>query len=223
MVPILNGLSYLYPDKKLISDLKRTLAKYPHSQSDFNDAFSIGQLKSKIWLIENLPDNLGLVFMCGGWYGILAYMMAEHQCDYNKIRSFDINPDCAKVADELNKNYVINDWSFKATTTDILDISYPYTYNTLRGNGTEVRLVEWPDTIINTSSEHIKDFDLWYDKIPIGTLVVLQCNDYMEIEDHVNCMENQEELDFRAPMADVYFIGTLQTSKYNRFMKIGWK
>ena len=36
-----------------------------------------------------------------------------------------------------------------------------------------------PNTIINTSCEHIVNFDEWYRKIPAGKLVILQSNDYI--------------------------------------------
>ena len=43
-----------------------------------------------------------------------------------------------------------------------------------------------PDTVINTSCEHIENFNEWYDKIPKGKIVILQTNNYFDFE-HVNC------------------------------------
>ena len=68
-VNLLNGLEYLYPENKVLSQMKRTLTMFPESETAMVDAFSLGQLESKLWLIENLPDKLGTVFVCAGWYG----------------------------------------------------------------------------------------------------------------------------------------------------------
>ena len=224
IVKILNGLEFLYSENTVISQIKRTLNLYPETEESLIDAYSIGQLKSKLWLIENLPDNLGLVFICAGWYGTLASLMFQNAREkFDKIRSFDIEPECAKVADNLNRSYVIDGWQFKASTIDILDIEYPLTYTTYRRDMTKVQITEQPNTIINTSCEHIKNFDSWYTKIPQGILCILQTNDYFEIEDHINCSKSLDNLAEATPMSNVLFEGELPLEKYNRFMRIGYK
>lgn len=223
-INLLNGIEFLYPDLKLISQIKKTLFEYPESESHFNDAFSIGQIKSKLWLIDHLPNNLGLVFICAGWCGTLANFMFERcPTKFEKIRSFDIDPVCASIADVFNKPEVIDNWKFKASTANIHNIQYPYQYKTQRFNGTVVELCEMPDTIINTSCEHIENFNEWFNKIPIGKVVVLQSNNYFEIPEHVNCSLNLLEFSSSTPMATVLYEGELDLIKYKRFMKIGIK
>jgi hypothetical protein len=223
-INLLNGIEFLYPELKLISQIKKTLSKYPESEYHFVDAFSIGQIKSKLWLIENLPDNLGLVFICAGWCGTLANFMFE-KCPekFEKIRSFDIDPSCAPIADIFNKPWVIDNWKFKASTANIHDITYPYRYNTQRFDGSFVELCETPNTIINTSCEHITDFKDWFSKIPNGKIVILQSNNYFEISEHVNCSSNLSEFSTNTPMTTVLYEGELKLIKYKRFMKIGIK
>ena len=80
-----------------------------------------------------------------------------------------------------------------------------------------------PDTIINTSCEHIANFIEWYNKIPNGTLVVLQSNNYFEIKEHVNCVNNINEFIKIAPMSTLLYNGELELEKYTRFMLIGYK
>lgn len=220
---ILNGLEMLYPNT-IIPQLKRTLDMFPYSEKPFRDALSLGQLKSKLWLIDNLPDNLGTVFICAGWYGSLAALMFERARDkFAKIRSFDIDNDCAQIADNMNRPWVMDGWQFKASTLNILEMSYPTTYVTYRVNGTSLELTEMPDTIINTSCEHLADFVVWYSKIPNNTLIILQANDYHEIDEHVNTYNTLAEFSANAPMATVLYEGELELPKYNRFMKIGYK
>jgi len=188
------------------------------------DAFSLGQLKSKLWLIENLPDNLGTVFICAGWYGTLAALIFEQaRSKFDKIRSFDVDESCAIVADTMNRPYVMDGWQFKASTLDILEMDFPTTHITYRANGTSLELTEMPDTIINTSCEHIENFKDWYEKIPTGKLVILQSNDFYEIEEHVNCVNSVEEFKESAPMSTLLYSGELELEKYSRYMLIGRK
>lgn len=223
-VNLLNGLEHLYPDNTVISQMKRTLHTYPECESAMVDAFSLGQLKSKLWLIENLPDKLGTVFICAGWYGTLASLMFEQaRSKFDKIRSFDIDDTCAAVADTMNRSWVMDGWQFKASTFDIMDMTYPTKYTTYRANGTSLDLVEMPDTIINTSCEHITDFTKWYNSIPKGTMVILQSNNFFDLTEHVNCAVDKEDFDKMTPMAETLYLGDLSLEKYTRFMKIGIK
>jgi hypothetical protein len=221
---IFNGLEFLYPENQLISQLKRTLANYPQCETALVDAFSIGQLKSKMWLIENLPSNLGLVFICAGWYGTLAHFMFERARDkFTKIRSFDIDNNCASIADTLNRSWVMDQWQFKASTLDIVDMKYPTVYKTHRSNNTSLELVEMPDTIINTSCEHIVNFSQWYENIPSGVMVILQSNNFFEIPEHINCSSSLEAFAEQTPMSLVLYQGELDLTKYKRYMRIGIK
>jgi len=223
-VNLLNGLEFLYPEDSVISQMKKTLQKFPETETALVDAYSIGQLKSKIWLIENLPSDLGTVFICAGWYGTLASLMFERaRSKFNKIRSFDIDSSCAAVADTINRPHVMDGWQFKASTLDIMDMEYPTKYVTHRANGSSLELTEMPDTIINTSCEHIKDFEKWYRAIPTGTIVVLQSNNYFEITEHVNCSTSLEEFSNSAPMNNCFSLSELPLDKYTRYMKIGIK
>lgn len=223
-VNLLNGLEHLYPDNNTISQMKRTLNKFPECESALVDAYSLGQLKSKEWLVENLPDNLGTVFICAGWYGTLANMMFEHaRHKFDKIRSFDIDETCAPIADTINRPWVIDGWQFKASTANINNLDYPTEYITFRSDGTSQNLVDMPNTIINTSCEHIKDFNLWYEKIPVGTTVVLQTNNYFDLLEHINCCIDLDDFSRTTPMQSVYYQGELNLSKYTRFMRIGIK
>jgi hypothetical protein len=224
VIKIFNSLEFLYPDDMTISRIKRALQRYPYCEDSLIDAFSIGQLKSKFWLIDNLPSDLGLVFICAGWYGTLAsFMFDRARGSFSKIRSFDIDPSCAPVADCINKHWEMLEWQFKASTLDISSMTYPLTYITETTDNQKEELTEMPDTIINTSCEHIENFDKWYSNIPDGTIVILQNNNFYEIPEHINCVNSLEEFSNQTPMQVVMFEGELPLDKYVRFMKIGIK
>jgi hypothetical protein len=191
------------------------------------DCFSRGQLQSKLWLVNELKKlnvDLGIVFLCAGWYATLSTMIFESGICVNKIRSFDIDSRCAAIAERFNKPWEMDAWRFKATTKDIFDIDYSTnTFDAVTPDGSIFKITDSPDTIINTSCEHIENFKEWYDKIPTGKLVVLQGNNYFEIPEHVNCSKDIEEFSNKSPMTTVLYEGALELPKYTRFMKIGFR
>lgn len=201
------------------------------------DCFSRGQLQSKLWLVEELKKlnvDLGTVFLCAGWYGTLAVMLFESGIKVEKIRSFDIDPTTADIAEVFNKPWLEDNWRFKASTVDIMNFNWTsvpapsdgtignFYYNTNTVNKI-IQMKDNPDTIINTSCEHIKDFSSWYNKIPTGKLVILQGNNYFEISEHVNCSSNLNEFSNKSPMTITLYEGELELPKYKRFMKIGFR
>jgi|TARA_R110002153_G_C13200247_1_gene486863 hypothetical protein len=191
------------------------------------DCFARGQIASKLWLVRELQKcdiPLGTVFICAGWYATVATMLFESDIDVDKIRSFDIDSTCVDIAKVFNKPWVMDDWKFQASTKDIMDIYYDYdSYEVSRADGTTCILSDYPDTIINTSCEHIENFKRWYARIPDGKLVILQSNNFYEIDDHVNCVADIDEFIDTAPMSTVLYSGELELPKYTRFMVIGIK
>jgi len=213
-----------YVDTQFIAAFKNF---YVNETEIWNDCFSRGQLQSKLWLVKELSRldlDLGIVFLCAGWYATLATMLFESGIKIDRIRSFDIDDSCYSIAETFNKPWVKDEWRFKATTQDIFDIDFNlHTYTVKRADGSTCDLTESPNTIINTSCEHIENFDNWYAKIPQGKLVILQSNNYYEVEEHVNCVGSIEEFSTIAPMKDLLYSGELELPKYKRFMLIGYK
>ena len=195
----------------------------------WDDCFSRGQLESKLWLVEELQKtkvNLGTVFLCAGWYATLATMLFESNINVDKVRSFDIDESCVDVAEVFNKPWFKNEWQFKSLTQNIMDINYnehTWQYWSNANNRMSYPITDIPDTIINTSCEHIENFSKWYDLIPDGKLVILQSNNFFEVEEHVNCVGSIEEFAVKAPMDNILYSGELELPKYKRFMLIGIK
>jgi hypothetical protein len=193
------------------------------------DSFSRGQLQSKLWLIKELKKlnlELGTVFLCAGWYAILATMMFESNLRVGKIRSFDIDPDCQDIAEIFNKPWFMQQWRFKAIAQDIMAIDYnEHTWSCWSTANIRMSypITEAPDTIINTSCEHIDPFDEWYNKIPEGKLLVLQANNFVEVDEHVNTYNTLDEFSANVPMTQTLYTGELKLTKYTRYMKIGYK
>lgn len=135
------------------------------------DAFSNGQIVSKLWLceeLERLYDQIDNVFVYGGWYGITAFMLkVRNKIKIKTIRSFDIDPSCQPVADMINENWVYHEWQFKAFTEDCNNVTLGDV-----------------DLVINTSTEHFKSMQ-WFQNIPKGTIVAFQGNNMPHDDHHV--------------------------------------
>lgn len=176
------------------------------------DAFSSGQMGSKIWLCEEL-ERLGwrsnLTHIYGGWYGVTALLLLSRgKFQVNKIRSFDIDPECEPVADMINENWVWQEWKFKAFTQDC---------NKFEG--------QYADLVINTSTEHFESKE-WFDRLPSGTNIVLQGNN-MPHDDHVIHSDSIEEFKSHYPLSKINYAGEKEfvypNWKFTRYMIIGVK
>jgi hypothetical protein len=127
-----------------------------------------------------------------------------------RITSVDIDPHCAPVALAMNATHV-EAGRFAAKTADMLALDYSQASDTRA------------DVVVNTSCEHLSEFDRWYARIPPGQLIVLQSNDYFACAEHVNCVSDLAEFRVRAPLSDVLFAGERRMRRYTRFMLIGRK
>jgi hypothetical protein len=222
--------SLVVDDRDLFMDRYVALNDHPDAgKVKILDAFSQGQLDSKLWLIDQIKELklfLGRVWVVCGWIGTMSYLLTQHraQLAIKSLRSFDVDPCCADLAETLNQNAVEKDWFFKATTLDAMDIVYDsFEYVTCKHGGMLKHMKETADTIINTSCEHMIDFDAWFEKIPSGKLVILQCSSDDTYDGHANNMVNLYELSSRAICKRVYFKGTLDCGNYLRHMLIGRK
>lgn len=205
-----------------------------------NDAFSQGQIQSKLWVantINSLDLNLGShTYVCAGWYGVLSALLFERCGDkVENIISIDIDESAENPADMLNMPYVINGTRFKAITKDIHDLEYRndefeatfYQYLDHQNYKIETHemQVRRATCVINTSCEHIEDFDEWWDNIPDGMLVIMQNNNFVEHDDDTVCntVASEQRWVDKLDLDELYYRGTLELPKYKRFMVIGRK
>lgn len=191
----------------------------PKSMSINTDAFSSGQIGSKIWLCEKLEQSFGAsnetIWILGGWHGVTALLILSRGIiNAKSIRSFDIDPTCEPIADMLLNNWVWQDWKFKAFTQDCNTLLYD-----------DRRYGELPSMVINTSCEHFDSLD-WYDRIPAGTKVALQAND-MNHDDHISKFKDLDNMKKMYKLSKIKYQGTkyfrYPTWSFARFMLIGYK
>jgi len=203
------------------------------------DAFSRGQLRSKLWVSDTVKDldiDLGdMIYVCAGWYGVLPAILFERN-EARNILSFDSDASTDNPADTLNKEQTIDGLRFKAVVQDIhalkykdesFDVNhYQYTEMTEFETTKQSMPVKMDAScVINTSCEHIVDFDKWWAGIPDGMLVIMQNNDFDD-EDHEHAddtVTSLEEFTKRLNVSETLYEGTLALEEYNRYMVIGIK
>jgi threonine dehydrogenase-like Zn-dependent dehydrogenase len=206
---ILRGLA-VYFDSRFVADIRDTAARFPDPYLGY--ALNRNQMTSKKWLVDTLADvaggALGRVCVVGGWYGVLAAMLLhDRRLDVASVTSVDRDPECRAIADSLNASHVA-DSRFTSLAADMLELDYAKAGY---------------DLVVNTSCEHLAALGDWLQRIPAGTLLVLQSNDYYGIEGHVSCVDDLDAFKRQAPLADSLFEGEMKIATYTRFMLIGRK
>jgi len=175
------------------------------------ESFWKGQVRSKIWLIDSIvpyvPSVAVKIVIHGGWNGVLASLLFQSGIKIDKIVSIDIDPACEETARTMNKIEEI-EGKFQAITCNMVDYDYNF----------------FPDIVINTSCEHIdqETYEKWLKKIPGGSIIVLQSNDYFDLEEHIRCAETINDFKKQSKVKSLSAL-TLELPKYNRFMLIGFK
>lgn len=170
------------------------------------ESFWKGQIHSKIWLIEKLSEFITQadnVAIYGGWNGVLASLIFNSDIEINNVLSIDLDPQCYKIANTVNKRYEIQG-RFTAMTQDMCDCNI------------------FADLIINTSCEHItqKQYNSWIAKQAPGSTVVLQGNNY-DIPEHIRLSKNIEQFKSQCSGVEIIQSYELALPLYTRFMVIG--
>jgi hypothetical protein len=206
---ILAGMA-VYADSAFLRDVLKALTT--HQAPGIAVALNKNQMASKRWLADSLHAAAGgryeRVMILGGWIGALAaILMHDRRFNIGRIVSVDIDPACAPIALSLNATHV-QAGRFEARTADMREIDYAR---------------ERFDLVINTSCEHVEDFERFYERVPDGQQLVLQSNDYASCAEHVNCVPDLAAFRRQAPMDELLYEGERRMRRYTRFMLIGRK
>ncbi len=182
---------------KYTEALYSTPSEFSPRYDEFRDMFSGGQIRSKLWVLnqlENLPlTNNKKFVIVGDWFGTLG-LMIKQRFPLIDLTMLDIDTRCEKFVNNVTHS------SIKYLTEDM----YKHQYT--------------EDIIINTSCEHIPNIRNWLDIIPKGKTVILQSNNYFEGNGHINCVNSIEEFIHQTRLTDIKFSGKLELPIYTRFM-----
>lgn len=175
------------------------------------ESFWKGQIKSKVWLIDNLLPVVSssdkTIVIHGGWNGVLASLIFQTMPFITSVVSIDIDSSCEETAKTMNKIEEMQG-KFKALTCNMADYQYDV----------------FPNIVINTSCEHItqETYECWLNNIPLDSLIVLQSNNYFDLDEHIRCAEDLIHFEKQSKIK-IISSHVLELPKYKRFMIIGRK
>lgn len=195
-----------------------------------NDALSRSQIKSKIWLIEELAkinSNYDNVVIMAGWLGQLKSIY-DKKLTYAKMRIIEMDRSACETSDYIFNLSNLENYKVKAVNVNINELTlhkngYEWDVENFR-DGTKYSEKFLPDLIINTSAEHMTDE--WYKQIRFkemssNPIVAIQSNNLFDISEHINCVHSIDHMKKKFPMKEILFEGELQLKGYKRVMLIG--
>lgn len=167
---------------------------------EVRDAFRINQMQGKAWLLNEIQkyDRDSSILVIGSWMGFTSYCL--YKLGFSDITETD--PDTRFGHMSMNMNQ--GNKKFKHLNQDVNDLDLDR-YN----------------IIINTSCEHISD-DTWFDRIIPGTKVALHSTN-LKWHDHVNTVENLDEMKNKYNLNLSYSGELVFNPTYSRFMLVGTK
>ena len=196
--------------------------QFPH------DAFTLGQLVSKAWLLERLFEcdikrSPSTAVLLGSWVGTLVLPFLERadtswrQRQIERVYGIDTDPEAVDLGEKFNHRLVQDNWRYKGVVADCdtLDCS-EMEFQT----GGELIMFK-PDIVFNTSCEHMSDD--WFHTCDSDQLIIMQTNDSSQYDGHINTCSSEFEMWDKYPLSDRLFSGALVTPAYTRFMQIGYK
>lgn len=235
---------FLYFLKKHSSDeIYDIFDKYYRNQNNplyLQDAFSRGQVKSKIWAMQELSKvqkHFEMIYVLGAWFGQTRIYL-DKTVTYDKIRFFDVDSNACKISDKIFNNNIIEDYKGKS-----VELKLPMMSSTdeeknmdwvsrtgctylIKSYSTEKEIFEktQPSLVMNTSAEHMPS--IWYQKFmhrPMDSdpLFVIQSNNLFNVDEHVNCVHSIDHMMKKFPMSRLEYAGEQEMYGYKRFMVIG--
>ncbi len=185
------------------------------------DAFSKGQLVSKVWLLEQLQRSNAItsdqvIAILGCWVGSLVDFLITQYAP-SRVYGIDLDPVAVEMAEKFNQRHVQNHWKFKGV---IADVSMLNTSAMIIQTGGEL-IEAQPNIVINTSCEHMGTE--WFQSAESDQLIVMQTNNNPDYQGHINTSDSLSDMQSKYPLRKTVYAGELKTPVYTRFMQIGWK
>ena len=188
--------------------------KYPR------DAFSLGQLASKIWLIKELkrigynPNRDWAILGC--WIGAIVPLL-HREFDIQRIYGLDTDSDAVVLSEVFNRRYFEDSWKYKGVVADVSTLNTSAMEFFTAGELIATR----PGVVINTSCEHMSTE--WFDTADVHQLIVMQTNNSEYEEGHINVCHSVEDMQYKYPLNKTLYAGEFKMPSYTRIMQIGYK
>ena len=173
-------------------------------------SFTHDLIKSKVWLLNQLAritPRVGTIYVLGSWYGNLGVLLAlDPVIQYRRLINVETDPEFLQASERIHNHLGMGNTEYMLKDANDLD------YRQLGTDG----------VVINTSLTDMQG-QAWFDRIPAGTLVVMQSRD----NDPGNAAHSTQDIIDRFPLSEIIYDGELDLedpeTKYTRYMVIGIK
>jgi hypothetical protein len=222
------------PSDKIFRGINNYL-KDENDPAIIQDAMSRSQMKSKIWLIDELAKIKDTVpsgcfyniLILAGWFGQLRSIY-DKKLTYRKIRFLDIDREACQTSDYIFNLSDLENYKVKAVCADVNQLNlhkngYEWDVENFKEN-TKYTEKYIPDLIINTSAEHMTEewfHQIRFKEMESDPIVAIQSNNMFDGEGHINCVYSVDHMKKKFPMKEVLYEGELQLKGYKRVMIIG--
>jgi hypothetical protein len=225
----LGKLDQQFPNDKIFRSILNYL-KLDLDNKSLQDAFSRSQIKSKIWLIDQLAHvqaHYKQVAVLAGWFGQIKSIY-DQQLTYGKMRIVELDRSACEISDHVFNASNLENHKVKSVCADVNQLTlhkngYEWSVENFR-DGTTYNEKFLPDLIINTSAEHMTEewyHQLRFKQLDSDPIVAIQSNNLFDIPEHINCVHSVDHMMKKYPMREVLFAGELQLKGYKRVMLIG--
>jgi len=211
-------MEYLKYTPEMAKDWKNAInASEGYLRKRVLDSMNESQLVSKMWLVEELsnlnvkPVNISLL---AGWFAqYIVPLLYDNIESIEWIENFEMDRDIKRVAYKFNTRYKKDD-KYKVSIR-----------NVMFGNLISLSSPTF-DTVINCSCEHMypmsKFKKLKNTGVDDNALYILQSSNDTQYDDHINCVDDADELADQANLVDILYVGEkLLPNGMTRFMVIG--
>ncbi len=211
-------MEYLKYTPEMAKDWKNAInASEGYLRKRVADSMNESQLVSKLWLVEELsnlnvkPVNISLL---AGWFAqYIVPLLYDNIESIEWIENFEMDRDIKRVAYKFNTRYKKED-KYKVSIK-----------NVMFGNLISLSSPTF-DTVINCSCEHMypmsKFRKLKNTGVDDNALYILQSSNDTQYDDHINCVNDADELADQANLIDILYAGEkLLPNGMTRFMVIG--
>ena len=211
-------MEYLKYTPEMAKDWKNAInASEGYLRKRVADSMNESQLVSKLWLVEELsnlnvkPVNISLL---AGWFAqYIVPLLYDNFESIEWIENFEMDRDIKRVAYKFNTRYKKED-KYKVSIR-----------NVMFGNLISLSSPTF-DTVINCSCEHMypmsKFKKLKNTGVDDNALYILQSSNDTQYDDHINCVNDADELADQANLIDILYAGEkLLPNGMTRFMVIG--
>ena len=211
-------MEYLKYTPEMAKDWKNAInASEGYLRKRVLDSMNESQLVSKLWLVEELsnlnvkPVNISLL---AGWFAqYIVPLLYDNFESIEWIENFEMDRDVKSLAYKFNTRYKKED-KYKVSIKNVM-------FGNLISLSSPIF-----DTVINCSCEHMyhmsKFRELKNTGVDDNALYILQSSNDTQYDDHINCVDDADELADQANLVDILYAGEkLLPNGMTRFMVIG--